>query len=142
MTDACTTSSPGIILNDYMQYTSVKYMFTQGQVTRMNATLNTERTSLLSSNGCQGLSSIENENLQSIISIIPNPASDELRVEILNGIAPQQIEIANELGVIVMKLKQTKLNQQLNIKSLSVGIYFIKVQMQNGNVIVKKFIKE
>lgn len=142
MTDACTTVSPGIILNDYMQYTSVKYMFTQGQITRMNAALNTGRTSLLSSNGCQGLSSIENENLQSLISIVPNPASDELTVEILNGLALQQIEIANELGVTVMKLKQTKLNQQLNIKSLASGVYFIKVLMQNGNVVVKKFIKE
>lgn len=86
------------------------------------------------------------------LKVYPNPAEDELTIEILRQ-APDDyigtsqhdintIEIINALGVTVIKLKQTKPIQQLNIKSLAQGVYFIKVQMQNGDMQVRKFIKQ
>ncbi len=77
-----------------------------------------------------------------LLNIYPNPASDELTIEVLNGIAPKEIEIINSLGVTVMKLKQTKPNQQVNIKSLAAGVYFVKVRMKDGSVTVRKFVKQ
>lgn len=53
-TDACSASSPGVMFMNYMDYTDDACMniFTNGQSTRMNATLNGSRVSLLSSLGC------------------------------------------------------------------------------------------
>ena len=76
-----------------------------------------------------------------IIEIYPNPTNDELTIEVLNGIAPKEIEITNEVGQVLMKLKQTKPNLKLNIKSFSSGIYFVKVLMKDGSVTVRKFVK-
>lgn len=83
---------------------------------------------------------IQNESIN--VSIYPNPANEELIVEILDGVEIHQIEITNELGETVIQLKQTKPNQKINIKSLAAGVYFVKVQMQNGDIQVKKFVKE
>lgn len=98
----------------------------------------------LEGSACDTLYNGLNENLKNVNSIVrvyPNPASDELIIEVLNGVKLKEIEITNALGVTVMKLKQTKPNQQLNIKALAAGVYFIKVQMQNGEMQVKKFVK-
>jgi hypothetical protein len=53
-TDACTPSAPGIMWMNYMDYTddACMYMFTNGQKTRITATLNGSRVSLQTSNGC------------------------------------------------------------------------------------------
>jgi hypothetical protein len=53
-TDACTSTSPGIMFMNYMDYSydACMNMFTNGQSSRMNATLNGTRLSLQSSPGC------------------------------------------------------------------------------------------
>lgn len=76
------------------------------------------------------------------ISIYPNPANNELSIEVLNGVAPREIEIVNALGVQSLKLKVQRPNTQVNIRSLPAGVYFVKVRMMNGEIQVKKFIKE
>lgn len=60
-TDACTGTSPGIMFMNYMDYTNdaCMYMFTQGQVGRMEAALNGPRASLLTSKGF--VSELEND---------------------------------------------------------------------------------
>lgn len=54
-TDACSPSAPGIMYQNYMDYSddACLVMFTNGQVARMETALNSLRTSLASSNGCQ-----------------------------------------------------------------------------------------
>ncbi len=58
-TDACSTTSPGIMFMNYMDYADddCANMFTSGQVSRMLATLNTTRASLLTSKGCSSSTS-------------------------------------------------------------------------------------
>lgn len=53
-TDACTSTSPGVMFMNYMDYSTdaCMNMFTNGQSTRMNATLNGTRVSLQTSLGC------------------------------------------------------------------------------------------
>ncbi len=97
----------------------------------------------LEGSACDTLNSVTVEiNQKSIIRIYPNPAQDELTIEILNGIAPKEIDITNALGVTVIKLKQTKPNQQVNIKSLISGVYFVKVKMQDGSITILKSVKK
>jgi Pregnancy-associated plasma protein-A/Secretion system C-terminal sorting domain len=54
-TDACTPAAPGILYQDYMDYTddACMHLFTKEQVTRMESALNILRTTLLTSNGAQ-----------------------------------------------------------------------------------------
>ncbi|MCE7064816.1 M43 family zinc metalloprotease [Dyadobacter sp. CY326] len=57
VTDNCTTTSPGIMYQNYMDYTSDNclIMFTKGQVARMDASFNLSRMSLASSDACTPL---------------------------------------------------------------------------------------
>ncbi|MGI8893143.1 MAG: M43 family zinc metalloprotease [Bacteroidia bacterium] len=59
--DACTPSSPGVMFMNYMDYTydNCMYMFTNGQAQRMLAALNGPRASLLTSQGCAPLVSLD-----------------------------------------------------------------------------------
>ncbi|GGM88160.1 hypothetical protein GCM10010967_20950 [Dyadobacter beijingensis] len=54
VTDRCTTTSPGIMYQNYMDYTpdACLFMFTKLQVARMEAAFNTYRSLLAMSNGC------------------------------------------------------------------------------------------
>ena len=56
LTDNCSTSSPGIMFMNYMDYVNdnCMNMFTNGQKTRMLAAINGPRASILTSNGCGG----------------------------------------------------------------------------------------
>ena len=53
-TDACTSTSPGVMFMNYMDYVddAAMFMFTAGQKSRMLAALNTSRTGILTSQGC------------------------------------------------------------------------------------------
>lgn len=53
-TDGCTGTSPGVMFMNYMDYTDDACMniFTTGQSTRMNSSLNTTRSGLITSLGC------------------------------------------------------------------------------------------
>lgn len=55
VTDRCTTTSPGIMYQNYMDYTpdACLYMFTKMQVARMESAFVTYRSLLSLSNGCQ-----------------------------------------------------------------------------------------
>lgn len=56
LTDACSPSSPGVMFMNYMDYVDDACMnlFTAGQKARMQAAVNTNRSGLLTSNGCTG----------------------------------------------------------------------------------------
>jgi PKD repeat protein len=58
-TDACSTTSPGIMFMNYMDYSDddCVNMFSSGQASRMLATLKTTRAALLTSNGCSSSTS-------------------------------------------------------------------------------------
>jgi hypothetical protein len=56
LTDGCSTTSPGVMFMNYMDYTDdgCMNMFTNGQKTRMLAALNGPRAALLNSTACGG----------------------------------------------------------------------------------------
>ncbi len=78
------------------------------------------------------------------LMVYPNPTEGQLTVSLVNGewSIVNEIIITDALGVTVVKLKQTKPRAQINIKSFTAGIYFVKVRMKDGSVTVRKFIKQ
>lgn len=63
LTDACSVDSPGIMFNNFMDYSddACMLLFTSDQVDRMRLTLSEDRASLLSSNGCVPLNLLDND---------------------------------------------------------------------------------
>ena len=72
------------------------------------------------------------------ITIYPNPALDYINVEV-----PQksQIEILNVQGQLMKSVKANENFVTINVSKYASGMYFIKVNAENG-LEVKKFVKE
>ena len=74
--------------------------------------------------------------------LYPNPVTDNVTIRFQNGIPINQIEVTDILGRKVYD-EQTNLKSKiLNLKSLSSGVYFIKLQSRNGEMQVKKIVKQ
>lgn len=68
-------------------------------------------------------------------SIYPNPATSNIMLDIDNFCA---VEIYNNCGQLVM----TSSDKNINVSNLENGVYLLSVIYNNGNVCVKKIVKE
>lgn len=133
VTDACSTTSPGVNYQNYMDYSDDKcmVMFTTGQKARMQACMQycTRRSSLNTSTVCNTPNSID-ETIENInMDIYPNPTEGELSVTI-NTIDPQDftISVINTLGQTVKELKQVQSNGgnfKIDLSDKNAGVYFV-----------------
>lgn len=75
--------------------------------------------------------------------IYPNPASDHLSLSSKDIHGTIEVRIFNVEGKLLKKRYSNGKNDfQMDISSLSSGLYFLKIQTEEGNVVVKKFLKE
>jgi len=95
-------------------------------------------TNMVSTEIIDDLSSTSYE-LENDISIYPNPTQNILHIEVKNKQEIEQINIYNLSGLELIYVKENK--QQLNLESLSAGIYFLQIQTNLGTV-NKRFIKK
>ncbi len=86
---------------------------------------------------------------ESNLVLYPNPVTENVTVKFQNGIPINQIEIIDLLGRKVYDEKTTLNSTEIigtskiiNLKSLSKGVYFIKVQSHHGEMLVKKIVKQ
>ncbi len=83
------------------------------------------------------------ENNLNIVNLFPNPASDEIHINISNSVLfIQAVTFYDIQGQLVTS--DSTLEGQLNTistKHLATGMYFVHVTDSNGNSIVKKLIK-
>lgn len=75
------------------------------------------------------------------VSIFPNPAADELRIDLPAGITFKEANFYSANGSNVMNLDKLSNNNSLNIRQLERGLYSIKIQTSKGSV-VRKIIRE
>jgi aminopeptidase N len=75
--------------------------------------------------------------LDSKVSIYPNPVTTELNIQIPSNISLEAVVIYNALGQNVFESKATF----VDINSLSAGVYSLKIITSEGSVL-KKFIKK
>lgn len=91
---------------------------------------------MMTNNDCLTTGIIQN-NYPNQISIYPNPAAAEINILIPSN-QNFKTEIINSLGETVLSSQN---QSNINVSSLSSGIYFIRV-VQNNNMFQTKFIKQ
>ena len=74
------------------------------------------------------------------LSIYPNPALDELNINIISNIELVNVKIYNSIGKIIDDFNVEVKNSKIDISSLSNGIYFLGIDNGERNML-KKFIK-
>ena len=88
----------------------------------------------------QGFVGLEEAGLKIDLKIYPNPAQDFLRIFSDNANL-KSAAIYNAFGQQVDSFQILNRETQINIRKLSPGIYFVKVQFENGQMAIGKFVK-
>jgi len=86
----------------------------------------------------QGNEGIHSYNNDDIISLFPNPATDNIIIEILHK---SEIEISNIEGQTIKRLKTKDNKKDIDISDFVSGVYIIRAQTDSG-ITTRKFIKE
>ena len=81
-------------------------------------------------------------NNDSALLIYPNSTREILYLSATNDIEIQSIQILNISGQTVMTKNLNKKRELLNVSSLSSGMYFISIKLNNNEIVIKKIIKE
>ncbi len=84
--------------------------------------------------------SVNNNSFSNSISIYPNPTNGLLHINAKN-VQIVTLKVYSKLGQLILSKAKNDI-KQLNLKKLSKGLYFIKLEDKNGNVAIKKIIKE
>jgi len=139
-TDGCSASTPGVMYQNYMDYSDDKcmVMFTAGQKARMQAVMANcvRRASLATSTVCS-VTGIE-ENVSNVeVEVYPNPTNGELFVDV-NLLDAQDftISVINTLGQTVKEVKQVQSNGgkiKIDLSDKNTGVYFVTIKTKSGS---------
>lgn len=80
-----------------------------------------------------------NENIK--VVIFPNPTADELRIELPMGAIFKEANFYSTTGKNTMSFDRLSNNNSLNIRELPKGLYSVKIETSQGNI-VRKVIRE
>jgi Zn-dependent metalloprotease len=75
------------------------------------------------------------------VSIYPNPASDELRIELPSGVVFREATFYTSNGLKAMQSNKLSGNNSFNISQLAKGTYVVKIETSHGSA-VKKIVRE
>ncbi len=137
-TDNCTSSFPGIMFENYMEYTNDACMniFSRDQALRAWGTINGPLASLLTSDACTPLS-VDNLNISEEVAIYPNPSAGKFNIEwtMING--DWSVEAFDVLSRKICSQYQLKDKSCIvDLSGYPNGVYFIRII--NGNSITCK----
>ncbi len=79
-----------------------------------------------------------NDNLDSNVSVYPNPTTDVINIDFVNMENEYKLEIFNLLGQTVRFKNLDGRNNSINISSLTAGVYFVKIKDLNNNEFITK----
>lgn len=142
----CGTDENGEMYMNYMDYVddACMVMFSSGQAERMYATLNGPRSSLLTSNGCNGAAGISNMSL-SKLDVYPNPTNGTLNIQLNERLREQNVlmvEVFDATGrrVDVQQLSGNSQTQTITVsEQLPNGIYQLVVRSNNELLATTRF---
>ena len=102
---------------------------------------------VIDSNGCSRTSEVYELVLTSVLQkdergvlLYPNPAGDELVVELAQAPAGAVIEVRNILGIVVRQMESYEERNVLSLDRLPAGTYYLTIH-RGAETMVKKFIK-
>lgn len=130
ITDNCSTTAPGIMWMNYMDYTedACMYMFTFDQKVRMQATLNGVRSSILNSTAC--LVSVPEMQVAAAFSVFPSPSDGLFSLRPgQSNVRELEIEIYNSLGQAVLRKRFSFVpgtDETLDLREFPDGMYVIR----------------
>lgn len=76
---------------------------------------------------------------KSQISVFPNPALNEIKVTTTSTKKIIKIEVLNTISKSILKTNYSK--QKINISKYPKGVYFLKISLNDGSFVMKKFLK-
>jgi hypothetical protein len=80
----------------------------------------------------------EMEKINSVF-VAPNPVTDKMNISAKDMI--QTISVYNNLGQVVLKQEVNSTQSQLDLGSMTEGVYFISVQFKDGSKATRKVVK-
>lgn len=95
---------------------------------------------IFSNGSLNNIHSYESKNI--IVKPFPNPAKDELYVQIFNSRPSHHIVITDITGKELLSYSTEYSLEKVNISALSPGVYFLIIKNNKNDIYVTKFIKE
>ena len=120
---------PGLLVNTIIKNRAHNYFDFQPPVA-------TNQTKNKLTNIAAGINEIEKLNS---VFIAPNPVSDKVTISSKEII--QTISVFNNLGQTVMKQDVNATQSQMDLSSMTDGIYFIQIQLKDGVKTTRKVVK-
>ncbi len=81
-------------------------------------------------------------NIENQFAVYPNPANNNVTIYLNNANDNTQIEVLNALGQVVLTQRGNVYKNELNVETLSNGVYFVKVrdgkQSSTSKLIIEK----
>lgn len=127
------------MIENYMDYSpdACMNLFTQEQADMMRFVLTELRPGLLNSNA---LSVTEND-MNDHLLVFPNPARDQLTVQLRNGTPIERIQIYDQTGRIMHDVESVQQTQtDLSLGNLSPGHYLVRV-VAGGEAAVRSVVR-
>lgn len=79
----------------------------------------------------QDNSSLEENDLNSLISVYPNPANEMINI-VSNGLTVEKAELLNIAGQVIAKQTENAPIVKLNVSGVASGVYLVKVYAAEG----------
>src|SRR5690554_3710125 len=85
----------------------------------------------------------ENERTKADVKVYPNPTNESIYIQLLGQHKIQELQLLTAYGKLVQRKWQlhNKKNIHLKLNHLKAGIYFIRMELDNGEMVNKKIIK-
>lgn len=87
----------------------------------------------------------ENSNLETQISIYPNPVNDKINIKIADNSIIKKMELINIISSKVIEIKEFKTDvnstKTIDVSNFAKGVYFLRTEFDNGRVVTKKVLK-
>jgi hypothetical protein len=143
ITDNCSTTAPGIMWQNYLDYTDDAGMciFTAGQVARMQACLNGTRAAIFSSQACGPLA-VDNHNISPQLTLYPSPSTGiiNIKTEGISGKVNIQVYSITGEQVLACRKDLNAGENTLDFSSLPSGMYLTVFNLENNDRIMRKVI--
>ena len=94
------------------------------------------------SNYTQHSVGVSETGLAGIVSVSPNPFTNQTTITFANEQKNTSVKVMNVLGECIQQLTTNNKQFTLDLSSFAKGIYFVRIEDENKNVVNKKIVKE